>query len=358
MYTPPNAAARAAYPGTGYALGITVNQRNGAQHFQHGGGGFGFNASMVWYPELKLGSVVLTNFPQPDGYCVHLSEDVLDSIIASDIPLYRQRYISATRIDPAYPSDGKGEILSEATLRDLIAGKALPEDAAARQRRSEAVGTYIVTSWGFPIETIEIAEKDGKLTWTYTGDMEISPSTTLTEVQPGLFFSTAGNLLDLREPVRLLDNVRLVKADPQVRVVQTVLYGLFGLVFLITLFFWPARAFRRKNVANEPAVRAPASRWQVGAGILATLASFLGLICLAFIALVPNLMYLPWPLPFVDLAWWQFALVGLPFANLALAVGAVLAAALALYSGKARGAGWYFLAVGLALLAFEALILL
>jgi CubicO group peptidase (beta-lactamase class C family) len=358
MYTPPNLPAQ----GKGYALGVTVNNRNNTRHFQHGGGGFGFNSSMVWYPDLKLGSVVLINFPQPDSYVVDLSEGVLESIMMSNIPLYHQRSISATRVAPAYPPDTKGEILTADALRNLIATKALPEDAPARQRRSAAVGTYLTTFWGFPGETIEIGEMDGKLTWSYQGGMMISPGTTLTEVQPGLFFSTEGNLVDLRGSTKLIDNIRLIKENPQVRMFRSVIYTLCGLVLLSALFFWPARALlrrqRRKKAANEPDVSVPASRWLVGVAILAALTSLFGLICLAIIALAPNLIYIRWPLPFVDLAWWQFALICLPYASLLLAAVIALLIGLEMRNRAWKHVMlWYYTGVAVALVLFNSIIL-
>jgi hypothetical protein len=362
MYTPPNLPALGAYQATSYALGVTVDNRNNTLHFQHGGGGFGFNSSMVWYPDLKLGSVVLTNYPQPDGYCVQLSEGVLESIMMTDIPLYHQRSISATRVAPAYPPDMKGEVLTSDALRNLIASKALPEDASAKQRRSAAVGTYLTTYWGFPGETIEIGETDGKLTWTYQGGMMISPNTTLTEVQPGLFFSTEGNLVDLRGSAKLIDNIRLIKENPQVRMFRSVIYALCGLVFLSALFFWPARALlcrqRRKSAAKGTDVSVPPSPWLVGVGILAALTALFGLICLVLIALAPNLIYVPWPLPFVDLAWWQFALIGLPYANLPLAAVIALLIGLEMRNRAwKRTILWYYIGVMVALVVFNSLLL-
>ena len=108
MYTPPNLPARGAYGGSGYALGVVDSSRNGARILYHGGGGFGFNTQMAWYPELKLGALVLTNSHQQDGYSFTLCQDVLDHIIGGDIPLYRERFISATHVTPAYPPDREG----------------------------------------------------------------------------------------------------------------------------------------------------------------------------------------------------------------------------------------------------------
>jgi CubicO group peptidase (beta-lactamase class C family) len=364
MYTPPNMPAMGAYQHTSYALGITVDNRNNTRHFQHGGGGFGFNSSMVWYPDLKLGSVVLTNFPQPDGYCVSLSEGVLYSIMMRNIPLYHQRSISATRVAPGYPLDTKGMVLTADALRNLIASKALPEDATTRQRRSDAVGTYLTTYWGFPGETIDIGETDGKLTWNYQGGMMISPSTTLTEVQPGLYFSTEGNLVDLRGSAKLIDNIRLIKESPQALPLKIAFYFISGLIFLSALFFWPAKAIFRLIRRKRMQTGASASvlqpiRWQVWLSLLVVVASFFSLFCLACIGLIPNLIYIPWPLPFVDLTWWQFALVGLPFANLLLAVGIILMAVLFMKNYSRVGAiRAYTFVVGLALLTFNLAIII
>ena len=45
----------------GYALGLGVRHRHGLLHFTHGGGGFGFLADLMWYPEPGLGIALLTN---------------------------------------------------------------------------------------------------------------------------------------------------------------------------------------------------------------------------------------------------------------------------------------------------------
>ncbi len=132
MYTPPN------HPSSleNYALGITTGPRNGAIIMEHGGGGFGFIDDMAWYPELKLGAVVLTNAHQSQSYAFQLNMNVLDNIIGGNIPLYRQRYLNAAHPSPAYPAEINGNNLSDDALQKLIQGKAMPEDAATFQRRS------------------------------------------------------------------------------------------------------------------------------------------------------------------------------------------------------------------------------
>lgn len=98
MYAPPNPAAQQ----ESYALGVAVSQRNGARLIEHGGGGFGFKSEMMFYPELKLGIVLLTNSS------VHkiqksLPEEILDAIIASQPDVYRQRAAENKPVLPAAP---------------------------------------------------------------------------------------------------------------------------------------------------------------------------------------------------------------------------------------------------------------
>ena len=365
MYTPPNTAAQNAYPTSSYALGITVGSRNGAQIMEHGGGGFGFIDDMAWYPELKLGAVVLSNAHQTDSYSFSLCMNVMDSIIAGNIPLYRQRYVSATSTSPAYPQAPKGNTLMDNVLRNLIASKALPEDAAALQRRSGYVGTYITTTWGFPDETFEISDTNGDLAWIYHGKLSMYPrNSALTEVEPGLLYAGNGDTFDLRGQNPMIDNIRLVKANTQALPFRIALYAVCGLVFLSTLYFWPMRVtlwlIRRKRPGGNAVSSDPQrNRRLPWVGILAAIASLFSLFCLALLVFLPNLVYVPWPRPFVDLLWWQFVLVGLPFVNLILAVGTVLAAVL--WRGKYA---WthtifrYYFTVGLALLAFNLAILI
>ncbi len=69
---------------------------------------------------------------------------------------------------------------------------------------------------GFPGETFEITDSNGELAWSYQGGMsQYRKNGTLTEVEPGLFFSENGSLFDLRGPVPMIDNIPLVKANPQ-----------------------------------------------------------------------------------------------------------------------------------------------
>jgi hypothetical protein len=356
MYSPPNKAANL------YAQGVIVTTDHGARRIEHSGGGFGFNSNMVWYPELKLGMVVLINAHTETGYTYQLIEAVLNSILQSNASLYDQRAASAVQAEPAYLPSKEHLALSNGQLQTLIDRKALPGDTAAQQRREAAAGNYIVTVFGFPTYAVDIRAGNNKLVYRYPG-----AQSSVTEVQPGLYFSTEGHALDLRSQPPTLANIRLTKANTRALPFLIAFFILCGLLFLSTLVLWPVRAvikrLTRKNSQAATAASATTAHPTYGHGLawlgfMAGLASLFSLACLAFIALIPNLIYVPWPRPYADLPLWQAAVVGLPFANLPLAAGVILLAIFSLRrNARQRALFGYYLAVGLALAAFNGWIL-
>jgi hypothetical protein len=81
------------------------------------------------------------------------------------------------------------------------------------------------------------------------------------------------------------------------------------------------------------------------------------------IALTPNMIHmlasLPLLRPYVDLPWWQFAFLSLPYVSLAFALVIVLVTGLRLRSeSDGRTICLYYLIVSMALLAFNLAILL
>jgi CubicO group peptidase (beta-lactamase class C family) len=355
MYTPPNPAALLAK----YALGIVVSDDQGTRQLVHGGGGFGFESYMVWYPELKLGAVVLTNVDYSDLRS-QLTGEVLSSIIASALPVYHARASTLPAVPPAYGPIANGPApMTDSALSDLIASKALPLDDVARLRRQSIAGDYVATKWGIPVGIAQVMDKNGVLTITEMGQTSI-----VTEVQPGLFFDPLGNSYDTNRPAADAPNIPLIKINPEFLPFRLAFYSVCGLVFLSSLFFWPVRAVVRRIRRNKtpPTTVLTAGRrllpWIVAVAILAGLDSLIGLLCLTAEAIVPNLVYVPWPRPWADLPWWQFAALRLPYAALFLAVGAGFLTALAwLRSSEGRGIRIYYTLVALALLAFNLAIL-
>jgi CubicO group peptidase (beta-lactamase class C family) len=354
MYQPPNPVALNAE----YALGIGTANWQGTRRFQHGGGGFGYNSNMVWYPELKLGAVVLSNRDDA-SLNMQLVDDVLGSIISANIPLYHLRASPLPSVQPAYGFIQNGPaLLTDAALGELIAGKALPVDETARQRHQAYTGKYVKTKWGFPYYMIETRESNERFVAA-----ALDQTLELTEVRPGLFVDQQGSTYDFTA-IDSGPNIALVKVGSQRLPIRLAIYTLCGLLFLSTLFFWPGRLIvRRLRRKGDPDTDSPAeplpNRWLVSVEILTALASLFSLFCLVAIALLPNLIYIPWPRSYADLPWWQSGILIFPFVSLLLAVLiALLAGPITRSHAWARTTRLYYLSVALALLAFNVAIIL
>jgi hypothetical protein len=184
----------------------------------------------------------------------------------------------------------------------------------------------------------------------------ILDNTRLTEVQPGLFFTPTGDALDFRSREPSVRNVRVVIVNEEILPLWLGLYAVCALASISALCFGPVRWFWRRR--RESAGTAGATlRW--GYALAAMAASF-SLVCLALITLVPNLIYVPWPGAHRELYSPALAAVMiLPYADIALAGGAVLftAAAWGKRSGT-RAIRIYQTLVTMALLAFNLVILI
>jgi hypothetical protein len=264
-------------------------------------------------------------------------------------------------VQPAYGPIVNGPApLTDSALSDLIASKALPLDEAARLRRQAIAGDYVATKWGIPVGIAQVRVNNGTLTGTVLGQ-----TSALTEVQPGLFFDPQGISHDMNRPAADAPNLPLIKINPQFLPFRMAFYGVCGLVFFSSLFFWPVRAVvRRIRGKKTPLTTVPTAgrrwlSWSVAVAILAGLASLFDLFCLAAEAIVPNLVYVPWPRPWADLSWWQFAGLSLPYAALILAVAAASLTVMAWKrSPDGRGIRIYYTVVALTLLAFNLALLI
>jgi hypothetical protein len=183
-----------------------------------------------------------------------------------------------------------------------------------------------------------------------------------------LFFSPYGDAIDFGGRTPTFGGIPLIKVDSRTGTLYKFFYAVCGLMFLSALFYWPIRVpirrFRRENVSvDSVAIRPPLSSRLVWSGILAALASLFSLLFLIMIALIPNMIYLlaslPLWRPYVDLPWWQFAILSLPYVSLTFAAVIALMAGLRLRSKRdGRTIRFYYLLVSMALLAFNLAIIL
>ena len=349
MYTSPNEAARQA----GYGLGIATSRAIGARELQHGGGGFGFNSNMVWYPDLKLGAVALTNSEHENLYGQILG-DIIGAIIRSHYSLYHERDANASPVKPALAPTSLVLPLSDSKLAKLIQAHALPTDAAAIQRRETYEGTYIFCRWGIPVSSVQLKVDGGQLSVSGIGQAG-NP----VEVKPGLFFDPQGNAVDLRGKVPMATNIRLVKVNEPARIARIIFYSLCAFLFISTLLYWPILALIRRRRQKKGLPFSRPGRMIGWAGLLGGLAGFLGLACLVIIGLLPGLLAVPWPAPYPELIWWQFIVMSMPYIALTLAVGAATLTTLAWVRNQdGRGSRIYYTLVALFLVVFNVAVLI
>jgi CubicO group peptidase (beta-lactamase class C family) len=321
-----------------YALGLGVGQRNGARIIGHGGGGFGFLSQMFWYPELKLGGLLLTN-SVTHSIQVSLLQNLLDEIITTHKDFYQSR-LSTSPVVSIPNGILSGEVMSAAALSRLIENHAM-NDPAAEARWEGYLGSYIITTWGFPTDNFRVHLNNGKI---YKNNQR------LTEVQPGLFFDPEGQALDLRTRWPTFRNMPLAKAGDSGSPLELGLIGTSALLFLSSLLLWPVRAFVRRirRLTNPGLPRAAAA-----AAWLSAIAAVLSLAMAALLFAVPDMRYLPWPAPFVDFQWWANALMILPHLALALSLVVLVLVVLGWRTASAKPLPVYLLVLSTVMIAFN-----
>jgi CubicO group peptidase (beta-lactamase class C family) len=245
----------------GYALGVVRTDKYNTYYLNHNGGGFGFIASLTWYPELKIGVVVLTNSADtPAGYLnpFDLGMEILDGVIVKNPTVYNARMMQLS--PPSKPA------ISDATLQTkmisdvqqgLIAvkNKPMPDEA----RLGGYAGTYTATATGVPFfyAVSTITEQYGRL---------YKDGGALTETQPGLFFDGYGEALDLRGDTKTFSDIPIKKLPFGLAFIELFPEVFFAL-FLAAIVLLVGRRKKCRSVTPEGTARAARIAGAAGAGL-------------------------------------------------------------------------------------------
>jgi CubicO group peptidase (beta-lactamase class C family) len=192
---------------TGYGLGTANFQADGLKTLGHSGGGFGFLSDVYWFPDLGLGGVVLTNSVDHD-----LQQKLVFQMLYDIAHDPAGRYAARLAAVPASPEGQHGCPTNNclpADLADRIARLRMTVTAADEARWQGYAGDYTGQFWQLEVPAY-VKEQDGRL---IIGSPGLLPDTPLTEVQPGLFFTPDGEVLDLRGPVPTFSGIRLTKVS-------------------------------------------------------------------------------------------------------------------------------------------------
>ena len=202
MYTPTLASGS-------YGLGIDRIDENGTFSLNHNGKGFGFNATMKWYPDFGIGCCVMTNEMGNDDPHIVLCDNILSDLIRSE--LYDKNRIKSTFNDPI-------DYRKHDSLVEPSAGAEL--HSSFKPKWSKYIGTYALIPNGYEFKwyaklafklgytpeflKFPVYEKDGKL---WLGRQPIS------EYSEGLFFNPWGQCLDLQSEAMTWRNMKVRKID-------------------------------------------------------------------------------------------------------------------------------------------------
>lgn len=190
-----------------YGLGTYIDTLYGSYYLNHNGGGFGFESSILWFPEYNIGCLVLANKP---ANCFTLASAIISEYINANNPSRIRDTLSTNGFNPF----GSLKVKMDGVLYCI-------NDSIFKDEWVQYLGSYkviiggrefmwyakIAFAFGYKPFTIKVSKIDNKL-WLNTSWLGKSK---LYEYQPGLFFTKGGRALDLRDSNLTYDNLKIVK---------------------------------------------------------------------------------------------------------------------------------------------------
>lgn len=177
-----------------YALGVSIFESNGTFCVNHNGGGFGFGASMIWYPEYNFGCIILTNLGFSGVYEVN-------SKICSDL-INTHLVRKDADLEVFNPLPYFSNLKQNSKKNSYCVG-----DSIYKNEWKKYLGTYKVkVGGGWKYKNVKsricfvVYKKDNGL---------FLVNSRLFEYKPGLFFTEEGEVLDLRTKVKSFRNIEL-----------------------------------------------------------------------------------------------------------------------------------------------------
>lgn len=204
----PTGRFRDLWPHMWNGMGVWVHAPDEGRSLMHfNGGGFGYIASIRWFPDQGVGALELTNSGDHRQFGDDLTHSVLEGVVARgaapggrapDVPTVRSFFTNLPD--------------TTAATRDTAPGEPTPY----RPAWDDYLGTYeVVYGGGFELalsadragRRAEVLRKDAYLQLRHPGSEEPEP---LIEHQPGLFFgANTGEALDFRDDPPTWRNIEL-----------------------------------------------------------------------------------------------------------------------------------------------------
>ena len=193
-----------------YGLGTYIDKKDDILFVNHNGGGYGYSATLLWFPEYNLGSVILCNHPvNTFNFCFSRLEDCIKTMKASKSSLIAAEF-----------DDLNSKYFNNKTLRDKPIPFSCNFDPALKSNWDKYVGKYIIVTDGMDLKWYADAAhflgfgyqklilfKEGELL-KFKGSFG---NGTLREFEPGLFFTQDNEVLNLNIEQPAYRNIKIQK---------------------------------------------------------------------------------------------------------------------------------------------------
>jgi CubicO group peptidase (beta-lactamase class C family) len=193
-----------------YGLGTCLDKSDDILYVNHNGGGFGYSATLLWFPEYNLGSVILCNKPcRTFDICLSVMKEYVNTM-----GLTKNAGVTALF------DDLNGYYFKNKTSIDRKRVFTFECDTLFKPEWSKHIGTYILETkgmefkWyikiahflGLGCQKIKILKEGEALKMTGCQGESI-----LKEFEPGLFFTDDNGALDLRTAKPTYKNISIRK---------------------------------------------------------------------------------------------------------------------------------------------------
>jgi len=195
---------------TNYGLGTYLDKSDDILYVNHNGGGFGYSATLLWFPEYNLGSVILCNKPcSTFDICLSVMKEYVNTM-----GLKKDAGVTALF------DDLNGNYFKNKAVIDRVKEFTFPCDTIFRSEWGRYIGTYIMETKGMELKWwARLGHFLGlgydKIKLTREGDALIMTGSQgksiLKEFEPGLFFTDDNEALDLRTDKPAFRNISIRK---------------------------------------------------------------------------------------------------------------------------------------------------
>lgn len=196
----------------GYGLGLAIIDQAGRLAFNHNGGGFGWAASMTWYPQYGIGCVILAN-AQTDADLYGLTVSILDGWVSHSA---LKPDISPLPFDPLAVG---GQLPTTEAKSPPCPGVSLYQVGWGKYNGTYKLcfGKGFSWSWyarlarwlGYRVSKLQLERRGEGLYFRLDYGSGYGDWQRLTEHLPALFFTEYGEALDFRKNPPTYRNIKL-----------------------------------------------------------------------------------------------------------------------------------------------------